>query len=63
MFVGNLCTSADCFEQNLEASRLEEGDLIVIPNLESLLSDDGGTGALEWERYKINRLQRAWKMF
>jgi len=30
--VGNLCTSADCFGQNVEAPRLEEGDLVVIPN-------------------------------
>ncbi len=30
--VGNLCTSADCLGQNVEAPRLEEGDLIVIPN-------------------------------
>lgn len=30
--VGNLCTSADCFGQNVEAPRLEEGDLIVIQN-------------------------------
>lgn len=30
--VGNLCTSADCLGQNIEAPRLEEGDLIVIPN-------------------------------
>jgi diaminopimelate decarboxylase len=30
--VGNLCTSADCFGQNVEAPRLEQGDLVVIPN-------------------------------
>jgi diaminopimelate decarboxylase len=30
--VGNLCTSADCLGQNVEAPRLEEGDLVVIPN-------------------------------
>jgi diaminopimelate decarboxylase len=30
--VGNLCTSVDCFGQNVEAPRLEEGDLVVIPN-------------------------------
>jgi len=30
--VGNLCTSADCFGQNVEAPRLDEGDLVVIPN-------------------------------
>ncbi|MEN8221144.1 MAG: hypothetical protein ABFS56_33300 [Pseudomonadota bacterium] len=32
--IGNLCTSADCFGQNVEAPRLEEGDLVVIPNAE-----------------------------
>jgi len=42
--VGNLCTSADCLGQNVEAPRLEEGDLIVIQNLESLLPDDGIVG-------------------
>jgi diaminopimelate decarboxylase len=42
--VGNLCTSGDCFGQNVEAPRLEQGDLVVIPNLESLLSDDGIVG-------------------
>ena len=30
--VGNLCTSADCFAQDIEAPRLEEGDLVVINN-------------------------------
>jgi len=30
--VGNLCTSADCFGQNVEAPRLSEGDLVVISN-------------------------------
>jgi len=31
--VGNLCTSASViFGQNVEAPRLEEGDLVVIPN-------------------------------
>ena len=30
--VGNLCTSADCIGQGVDAPRLAEGDLIVIPN-------------------------------
>ncbi|MCI5147707.1 MAG: hypothetical protein D3923_19760, partial [Candidatus Electrothrix sp. AR3] len=30
--VGNLCTSADCFVQDIEVPRLEEGDLVVINN-------------------------------
>ncbi len=30
--VGNLCTSSDCFAQNLLAPNFEENDLIIIPN-------------------------------
>ncbi len=30
--VGNLCTSADCFAQDIKAPRLEQGDLVIIKN-------------------------------
>jgi diaminopimelate decarboxylase len=40
--VGNLCTSADCFGQNVETPRLEECD--CDPKRGGLLSDDGIVG-------------------